>query len=267
MTAPTLLLFDLDETVAPDEATDRAVFGEIAAHLVASHGVPDGRLLAALERAAAARWNGYETAAYCARIGISMWEGLWGPFGASDEPMLAALHRLVPDYRVEVWRDALARCGVAQTELGEELARRFLTERRRRQAAYPWARDALAGLRGRLRLGIITNGAPDLQRLKLVGTGLADWFDPVVVSGELGAGKPEPAIFAHALERAEVEAETAVMIGDSWSRDVLGARGAGLRAVWVNARGMPTPALEGGATGIAVMRDLRDLAEVLSGFV
>ncbi|HEY7833309.1 MAG TPA: HAD family hydrolase [Ktedonobacterales bacterium] len=269
MTAPTLLLFDLDETIAPDEETDRAVFAEIAADEPAAQGVSVWRLLAALERAAAARWSTYETAAYCARIGISMWEGLWGPFGASDEPMLAALHRLVPAYRVAVWGAALEACGIQAPGLMEILtevmAQHFLTERRRRQAAYPWTHDALAGLRGRYRFGMITNGAPDLQRLKLAGTGLADWFDPVVVSGELGVGKPEAAIFAHALALAGgVAPEAAVMIGDSWPRDVLGATSAGLRAVWINARGVPTPALAGGSAGrIAAIPDLRGLAAVV----
>ena len=264
MSIPTLLLFDLDETVAPDDATDRAIVDDLAADLAATHGVRAERLLAALERAAADRWNAYETAAYCARIGISKWEGLWGPFGPSDEPALAALHRLVPAYRVAAWGATLAACGVDAPGLAEELAERFLTERRRRQAAYPWTYDALAGLRGRYRFGMITNGAPDLQRLKLAGTGLADWFDPVVVSGDLGAGKPEAAIFAHALAQAGVAAEAAVMIGDSWPRDVLGATGAGLRAVWVNARGVPTPALADGSAGrIMAIPDLRGLAAVV----
>lgn len=267
MTTPTLLLFDLDETVAPDEETDRALLTEISADLTATQRLAEGRLLAALARATEQRWIAFETAAYCARIGISAWEGLWGPFGPSDEPMLAELHQLAPAYRVAVWRDALAACGLDAPALAADLAARFLAERRRRQAAYPWTRAALQDLRARFRLGMITNGAPDLQRLKLAGTGLAEWFEPVVVSGELGAGKPERAIFAHALALAGVAPEAAVMIGDSWPRDVLGATGAGLRAVWVNARGVPTPALAGGAAArIAAIRDLRDLAAVVDAF-
>ena len=263
MTPPTLVLFDLDETVAPDEETNAELVAALAAELEAAHGVAPGRLRAALERARKAHWSRYETAAYCARIGISAWEGLWGPFGPSSDTMLARLHTLAPGYRAEVWREALGACGLRDGALAEDLAERFVDERRRRQAAYPWSREVLAGLRERFRLGMITNGAPDLQRLKLAGTGLADWFEPLVVSGDLGIGKPEPEIFAQALERAGVSAEAALMVGDSWPRDVLGATAAGLRAVWVNARGIATPALEGGAARIAAIRDLRGLAEVV----
>jgi putative hydrolase of the HAD superfamily len=104
---------------------------------------------------------------------------------------------------------------------------------------------------------MITNGAPDLQRLKLAGTGLAELFDPVVVSGELGAGKPEPAIFAHALALAGAAPDEAVMIGDSWHRDVAGALGARWRAaIWINPAAVPPPA-HGHHPGLLVSADLR----------
>jgi putative hydrolase of the HAD superfamily len=256
-----LLLFDLDETLAPDEVTDRELFAEMAAAVAGEHGVPAETFMFAIDHAARRLWSAAPTAHYCQRIGIHAWEGLWGPFGPSDEPMLARLHAFAPGYRVAAWSAALAACGVEDTSAGGVLGERFLTMRRARQAAYPWARAVLDGLRPHHRLGMITNGAPDLQRLKLAGTGLADYFDPVVVSGDLGIGKPEPAIFAHALERAGVHAGDAVMIGDSWERDIQGALGAGLRAVWINPRGVapPTP-----GPGVSIIADLRALPAALA---
>ena len=47
----------------------------------------------------------------------------------------------------------------------------------------------------------MTNGASCWQREKLEASGLADRFDAVVVSGELGTAKPDPAVYAHALRR------------------------------------------------------------------
>ena len=55
-----------------------------------------------------------------------------------------------------------------------------------------------------------------------------------MVSGELGAGKPDAAVFDHALGLLGAEREDAVMVGDSLECDVAGARAAGLGAVWVN---------------------------------
>ncbi len=65
----------------------------------------------------------------------------------------------------------------------------------------------------------------------LESVGLARYLDFVIDSSEVGVEKPDPRIFALALERARVGAEDAVYIGDLYSIDVLGARAAGLDAV------------------------------------
>jgi putative hydrolase of the HAD superfamily len=258
-----LLLFDLDETIAPDEETNRILMADIVADLVARYGAPLEHLPAAIGRAAAALWERGAAAAYSRRIGISAWEGLWGPFGPSRDPNLAALHAFAPAYRLQAWARALAACGVADEEVAAATAERFAAERQARQAPYPWSRAVLERLRPRFRVGMITNGAPDLQRLKLMGTGLAERFDPLVVSGDLGIGKPEPAIFLHALAQAGAAPSEAIMVGDSWHRDVLGATAAGLRAVWINPTGAPRPASDHAISSIFIAPDLRTLPGLL----
>jgi FMN phosphatase YigB (HAD superfamily) len=52
-----------------------------------------------------------------------------------------------------------------------------------------------------MRWGWSPNGASCLQREKLATAGLEDYFDTVVVSAELGVGKPDPSIFEHALDQ------------------------------------------------------------------
>ena len=81
-------------------------------------------------------------------------------------------------------------------------------------------------------MAVVTNGAACLQREKLAASGLERHFDAVVVSGELGVGKPDPSVFRHALEL--LGADGGVMIGDSLDRDIDGALAAGLDAVWIN---------------------------------
>lgn len=254
-----LLLFDMDETIAPDEEVNDALITEIAAEIERAFHVPGEQVVEAVARAAKMLWGRGEAADYSWRIGISKLEGMWGPFAASEDPMLAALHAFVPGYRLQVWREALAACGIHDAEAADTFTRFFLEERRRRQAAYPWSRAVLERLGGRYRLGMITNGAPDLQRLKLHGTGLAAYFDPLIVSGDLGVGKPEAAIFAAALDRASVTPDRAVMIGDSWRRDVLGATGTGLRAIWINPLGAPMPEPPVDASRVRIAADLREL--------
>ncbi|MGH2846875.1 MAG: HAD family hydrolase [Thermoleophilaceae bacterium] len=67
---------------------------------------------------------------------------------------------------------------------------------------------------------------------------------PVVTSAEVGAAKPDPAIFRHALEVVGVEAADAVHVGDSLENDVEGARGAGIRPVLVRREGDVPPGVE-----------------------
>jgi putative hydrolase of the HAD superfamily len=71
--------------------------------------------------------------------------------------------------------------------------------------------------------------------------GLDAYVNALIVSEEAGVSKPDPAIFAIALERLGVVASDAVMIGDSWAADVEGAIGAGVRAIWFNRFNRPRP--------------------------
>lgn len=120
-----------------------------------------------------------------------------------------------------------------------------------RHVVYEDVEPALAELRESHALALVTNGAPCLQREKLAGSGLAHWFDAVVVSGDLGAGKPDPRVFEHALALLGQPPDP-VMVGDTVERDVDGALAAGLDAIWINRSGQPRPA------------DRRELREIAS---
>ncbi|QDA31012.1 TIGR02253 family HAD-type hydrolase [Thermococcus indicus] len=86
------------------------------------------------------------------------------------------------------------------------------------------------------KLGAVTSG-PEYQRLKLRLTGLMDYFDVVVTREDVKAIKPEPKIFLYTLEKLGVEPGEAVMVGDSLSQDVYGAKNVGMVAVWINRDG------------------------------
>lgn len=74
------------------------------------------------------------------------------------------------------------------------------------------------------RLGVLTDGVEEWQRRKLSANGLADYFDAVLVSYEVGAHKPSKEAFS-AVER-RIPAESYAMVGDA-DADVEGARTAG----------------------------------------
>lgn len=111
-------------------------------------------------------------------------------------------------------------------------------------AAYrppPGAVALLQALEGRAKVGIVTNNITSEQVRKIQACGLERFIDALVVSDEAGACKPEPAIFELALARLGARAQEAVMIGDAWATDILGARAAGIRAIWFNRLGLPCP--------------------------
>lgn len=233
------VLFDLDNTLLlEDEATERA-FLAAAEVAQARLGLDIARLARAAARAAEERFRSSPAYAYADAIGISAGEALWGGFqGEADG--LRALRQWVPRFRVEVWELALEAIGIHADRTGplpRELADAFVRARTAGQLEDPAAADVLDELAARYRLALVTNGASDVQHAKLGGTDLARWFEAIVVSADLGLGKPDPAPVRVALAALGVAAADAAMVGDSRERDIAAARAAGVYSVWLDRDG------------------------------
>ena len=126
----------------------------------------------------------------------------------------------------------------------------------------PYTREVLSGLQQRvLRLGLVTNGWSEKQRQCLAGLGLADAFDTVVISKEVGCSKPEPRIYALALERLGVQASQALFLGDSPTNDVLGPQLAGMKAaLFPGGHSLPAHIRPD-----YLLQDLRGVLEIVQG--
>lgn len=88
-----------------------------------------------------------------------------------------------------------------------------------------------------LRLVVVSNANGTL-RAAMERIGLASHVDHVLDSHEVGVEKPDPRIFALALERARCRPERAAHVGDLYQVDVVGARRAGVRGVLLDAAGL-----------------------------
>jgi HAD superfamily hydrolase (TIGR01549 family) len=124
----------------------------------------------------------------------------------------------------------------------------------------PGALALVQALRGRATVGIVSNNHTAEQRDKLEATGLAPWIDFLLTSEEAGSEKPDPAIFLAALGRVGARPSDAVMVGDRWDADIVGARAAGIRAVWYNPYGLPRPDPKIPVAEIRSFRPVRTLA-------
>ena len=117
----------------------------------------------------------------------------------------------------------------------------YLSERR----PMAGAAELLAAVHAHARIAVVSNNLLEEQRDKLQVCELDRFVDALVVSEETGISKPDPRIFQIALERLGVAAANAVMIGDSWAADIVGAQAAGIRAIWFNPQRNPRPAAAG----------------------
>lgn len=91
----------------------------------------------------------------------------------------------------------------------------------------------LATLRTRYRIGLLTDGPGETQRDKLGRLGWTGAFDSIVVTGPIGAPKPDPRAFESITDALGVPPERTVYVGDDPERDIEGAKAAGLRPIQV----------------------------------
>lgn len=180
--------------------------------------------------------------------------GLWAAMHAGtitgDEVRLARLHR------------GLAAIGLDDLclamEMRAEWDQQVVDGTRLREGAI----ELLQWLRGRVYLGLITDGYRTIQRKKLERLGVEPLFDRVQISEEERACKPFAAAFRRSLDAAGVAAGEAVMIGDNANSDIRGALGVGMRAVHLAPEGpvrTPARALWAGNMG--------EVREILAGWL
>ena len=115
------------------------------------------------------------------------------------------------------------------------------TAYRANHRAVPGAAELLEELGRGCRIAAISNGLVADQQAKLDAVGLGRLVPVTITSEEAGATKPDPEIFQFAFSKLGAEPQASVMVGDSWTTDVLGSRAAGIAAVWFNARALPNP--------------------------
>jgi putative hydrolase of the HAD superfamily len=118
----------------------------------------------------------------------------------------------------------LATAGVAPQVVG--------TFVRAARAALADSRVILGRLHGRIVLGVVSNFYGNVERI-LDDAGLAALLDTIIDSAVVGVSKPDPAIFALALQRIDCEPAEVLYVGDSFEKDVVGAHAAGLRTAWL----------------------------------
>ncbi len=229
---PEVVLFDLDDTLIVEKASAEAAFREVSEHARDKYGVDPLMFQSSVRRNARKVWYSLPAHPYCKKIGISSWEGLWAEF-KGEHKMLRLLASYKDYYRFTSWYNTLLEFNINDKDFAVRLSEMFCSERRKRHVLYPETASVLDNLYAEYPLGLVTNGAPDLQRTKISGAGLDRYFRHIIISGEVNAGKPDRRIFEIALDRFGAGRENAVMVGDTIDKDIAGAAASGIRTVWL----------------------------------
>ncbi len=179
---------------------------------------------------------------------------LEGAFEARGLPFEPSIRPLYSKINAAIWRD-FERGEIHQDELKtlrfdrlfEEIgihadatafSGHYLEILGRQTTLLAGAEAFLRSLPERLRLLLITNGLAEVQQPRFAASTIHNCFAEIVISGEIGLAKPDPAIFDHAFERIGRPArEGVLMVGDNLGSDILGGANYGLDTCWYNPEG------------------------------
>lgn len=138
----------------------------------------------------------------------------------------------------------------------ESFAQSYLAQLGEQSQLFPGVAALIRQLHGRYRLALITNGLADVQYPRLERSGLRPCFDVVIVSDEVGVGKPDPAIFDVAFARmGQPPKEQVLIIGDGLTSDMQGGINYGIDTCWLNMNGKS-------ANGLPITYEINQLSDL-----
>lgn len=220
---PRAILFDMDDTILAVSGSARVVWTRIAEEFAAALApLSPAEIVTAIEAQSQRLWND------------NAWNREW--------------RVRVGEARRHVVASAFAMLGAAgktapAPDIGNTMADRFSLIRDQELIVFPGAHETLDRLKQLgVRLALITNGAAEPQRAKVIRFALAERFDHVQIEGEHGFGKPEERAYTHAMEALGVGPQETWMVGDNLEWEIVAPQRLGIYAIWYDgyATGLPS---------------------------
>jgi putative hydrolase of the HAD superfamily len=144
--------------------------------------------------------------------------------------------------RREVVRLALLQLGMKDAAVAAKIGDAYGYQRDSGMEPLPDAIDTVRWLKeSGCALALLTNGAGPAQRKKIARFGLAEFFDIILVEGEVGFGKPDPRVYQLALSELDLAPHDAWMAGDHLDWDVAAPQQLGLFTIWIDRQGRGLP--------------------------
>ena len=141
------------------------------------------------------------------------------------------------DCHGHVWKDKVYQDLVAEFEvrgLGwQALLQDYETQFQVHCVPFPFLTEVLSGLKQKgYLLGIVSNGLGTFQTRAIQGLGIQDYFEVILISEIEQVRKPQAEIFHRAVKQLGVTSRRSVFVGDHPEADIMGAKNAGMRAIW-----------------------------------
>jgi putative hydrolase of the HAD superfamily len=241
MKLPTAILFDLDDTLLMAFGPSTSQWQRTIASFADRLGPIEATVAAAAIRVAT--------------------DELWGDPGRHKYWR----HR-IGEARRKIVVDAFAALAASGHEVptqmvGDAMADAYNALHDEELAMFPDAHATLDALKERgVKLALITNGAAEPQRAKVVRFALEHRFDHIQIEGEHGFGKPEERAYTHAMEVLGVGPHETWMVGDNLEWEIVGPQRLGIHAIWHDGYGNGLPP----GSPIKPDRIIRRLSELLS---
>jgi putative hydrolase of the HAD superfamily len=210
---PRAILFDMDDTILAVSGSARVVWTRIAQEFaMALAPLSPAEIVTAIEAQSQRLWND------------NAWNREW-------RVRVAEARRRVVASAFATLRAAGRMVSVPA--IGDSMADRFTLIRDAELSVFPGAHETLDHLkRLGVRLALITNGAAEPQRAKVIRFALAERFDHVQIEGEHGFGKPEERAYTHAMDVLGVGPQETWMVGDNLEWEIVAPQRLGIYAIW-----------------------------------
>lgn len=144
--------------------------------------------------------------------------------------------------RIEVTHHGLLELGIEDVALATRFADHYSDHRVSSMQPFPGAIETLEHFNTiGVPLALITNGDAQGQRDKVAHFDLTQYFQAVLIEGELGFGKPDPRVFEKALRSCDAPAEGSWCVGDNLGWEVAAPQALGMQGIWNDWEGKTLP--------------------------
>ena len=231
---PKAILFDLDDTLISAYNQPHRAWSDICLEFAADlHPCPPKDAAAAINHAADIFW------------------------ADAERHRIGRLQLL--DARAVIVADGFAALAKA---VARRMAARYNSYREEHMHLFDGAHHVVDTFRAKgVKLALITNGAAEPQRAKVVRFDLTHRFHHIQIEGEHGFGKPEERAYRHALSMLGVEPADTWMVGDNLEWEVIAPQKLGIHAIWHDLVGEGVPSHSAAKPD----RTIRTLTELLEG--